>query len=499
MAEKRIPGEIYSNIQKQFNKVVAYSQNLDIDRIHSDRTFSEWALNKYSFYKAFGDKLIYECGTVKLQLSLTEQENLKKKIIHWISEHYYDTTYGKRVIKFIEALSVNELFSNSLETFHTVTTYEEEVKTLSVGAKPLRAIKLIMPYEAYVRRIQDKISEYIQKTKVEGVLCLSIHPLDFLSLSENASNWRSCHSLDGNYRAGNLSYLMDTSTIIAYIKSPVDKEIPRFPFDWNDKKWRNLLFFNKNKDIVMAGRPYPFESFAALKEVEKALKEIPQLNKAAYSGWQYRQVSAIQTKSYNPETETFYETLHDAEEFHIDYVDNRLIYDPQYDSVIKLQNLVWNEDRNFCHYNDLLYSSCYFPFYSHSAWAPMYCYNQFEIGHEAYCLINEDEIITKNFADRLICEKCVDEYESEWQYCDCCGRHVAETIYVEANDCFVCEDCYREYVVGCDKCGVPVLEYTARQFANDDRRYCINCYTQILEEELEEEEEENANGSSECE
>ena len=28
---------------------------------------------------------------------------------------------------------------------------------------------------------------------------------DYLSLSENAFNWRSCHALDGEYRAGNLS------------------------------------------------------------------------------------------------------------------------------------------------------------------------------------------------------------------------------------------------------------------------------------------------------
>ena len=42
---------------------------------------------------------------------------------------------------------------------------------------------------------------------MEGYLYLSIHPLDYLSISETNHGWRSCHALDGEYRNGNLSYL----------------------------------------------------------------------------------------------------------------------------------------------------------------------------------------------------------------------------------------------------------------------------------------------------
>jgi hypothetical protein len=69
---------------------------------------------------------------------------------------------------------------------------------------------------------------------------------------------------------------MDSSTLIAYIKSPEDKEITRFPFLWNDKKWRNLLFFDKYHSTIMAGRPYPKASMEAL---DLVLKEICKLNK----------------------------------------------------------------------------------------------------------------------------------------------------------------------------------------------------------------------------
>ena len=73
-----------------------------------------------------------------------------------------------------------------------------------------------------------------------------MHPLDYLSLSENTYNWRSCHSLDGEYRAGNLSYMMDKSTVICYLKSNDDVILSNFgpEVKWNSKKWRVLLYFS---------------------------------------------------------------------------------------------------------------------------------------------------------------------------------------------------------------------------------------------------------------
>ena len=46
----------------------------------------------------------------------------------------------------------------------------------------------------------------LQDVKVSGDLVLSVHPLDYLSISDNNHNWYSCHSLDGEYGAGNLGY-----------------------------------------------------------------------------------------------------------------------------------------------------------------------------------------------------------------------------------------------------------------------------------------------------
>ena len=45
---------------------------------------------------------------------------------------------------------------------------------------------------------QTKMSMILQENCVSGRLCISVHPLDFISSSENTYNWRSCHALDGN-------------------------------------------------------------------------------------------------------------------------------------------------------------------------------------------------------------------------------------------------------------------------------------------------------------
>jgi hypothetical protein len=58
----------------------------------------------------------------------------------------------------------------------------------------------------------------LQQNKITGRLCFSVHPLDFLSMSENNCGWRSCQALDGDFRAAALAYMIDSSTVVAYIE-----------------------------------------------------------------------------------------------------------------------------------------------------------------------------------------------------------------------------------------------------------------------------------------
>ena len=85
--------------------------------------------------------------------------------------------------------------------------------------KLVRAFKFFETDKELLNEIQSVASMIIQEDKIEGTLCLSVHPLDFISSSENTHNWRSCHALDGEYRAGNLSYMLDKTTVMCYLNS----------------------------------------------------------------------------------------------------------------------------------------------------------------------------------------------------------------------------------------------------------------------------------------
>lgn len=125
--------------------------------------------------------------------------------------------------------------------------------------KLVKAFKYFEENPRSLEDIQNYASRIIQEDKIEGTLCFSVHPLDFLSVSENTYNWRSCHALDGEYRAGNLSYMVDRSTFICYLRGAENQKLPHFPEDvlWNSKKWRMLLYMEDKRRGLMAGRQYP--------------------------------------------------------------------------------------------------------------------------------------------------------------------------------------------------------------------------------------------------
>lgn len=485
MAKRKIPKEVYKDIQPQFNKVVAYSQNADLDLICSDRTFDAWATNKEWFYMVLGDQLIKECGYVTTGLSAEQKQiefnNFKQMVTR---SNHFSSLYGKRLYDFLEKITAEEFYNNSISGIVQIYNSDGEVKILGAGTKVLRSFKHFFPsdLEHITRFFQDKASELIQNDKISGVLCLSIHPLDFLSLSENASNWRSCHALDGEYRAGNLSYMMDSSTLIAYIKSPEEKEIHRFPFLWNDKKWRNLLFFDRYHCNIMAGRPYPKASMEAL---DLVLEEIRKLDDCSYftNHWNYNKVCGIKFETYDPDTQQL-TTREPTPEDNINlftYDKNRFIYDEGI--LYDVSKLVWKKDEEFCHYNDLLYSSTYFPYWTRGSSYSYFGREDFQIGHEVYCLYDETHIISKDSSERLICSDCLDTREHE-RTCWWCGSTYDEDdgYYIEARDEEICPYCFHHHVTVCSKC--EEREMTEYSYINENNEViCMHCYEELPEEE----------------
>lgn len=233
----------------------------------------------------------------------------------------------------------------------------------------------------------------MQKNKIEGYLCISVHPLDFLSLSENTHNWRSCHALDGEYAAGNLSYMMDTSTFIIYLRSDEDVKLPNFPSTvlWNNKKWRMLMYLSQDCHMLFAGRQYPFECADILNnEINRLLRQANIMG----SNW-------IPWSQYCFTGTDFFET--------------GPLYPKGSDKMVPITEIV--EDKNVIHYNDLLHSSSYTePYWTAKRDLLDVLKNgesYFEIGGPVKCCNCGKDYIT--VLDTFLCHDCINKLYGNYE------------------------------------------------------------------------------------
>ena len=198
-----------TKIKEDFDKVITYSQYIPDPK--TDRLFDVWLECKRDFIELFGGKYIYEFPE-KVSFDLGPKEK-HDRVIRFAGQVASQWGYTN-LADFIEKQE-DGFFQNL--TVEDYTAWDGKI--IRKGSKLVKSFRhFIKDNDRSLIDIQNEASRIIQEDKIEGTLCLSVHPLDFLSLSENTYNWRSCHSLDGEYRAGNLSYMMDKHTIICYLK-----------------------------------------------------------------------------------------------------------------------------------------------------------------------------------------------------------------------------------------------------------------------------------------
>ena len=198
---------MYEDIKEQFKAVIRYSQGIEEPKI--DYIFREWEENKKRFLYLFGGP-IYE-WPVPVEFSL--DDNQKRQRAMEFADIVADSFNNSDLAGFID---------DNIDTFFENKVSNDNYHGIPKGMKLLKAFKYFEDNKCSLRNIQDMASQIIQEDKIRGTICFSVHPLDFLSSSENTYNWRSCHSLDGEFRAGNLSYIVDDSTFMVYLKGADD-------------------------------------------------------------------------------------------------------------------------------------------------------------------------------------------------------------------------------------------------------------------------------------
>ena len=461
--------EIKTEDKDKFIKVLRHSQGIpESVTMDVEPLFQKWAKNKEYFYQAFGNKLIYETEQpVTCHLDSKQRKFKYTCFIEKVREYWNN----KLLADYLEALPPDDLFNNLISL--NIVLASNNTAYNYKGRKLLKSFKYFESDKNLLFDMQNEASRIIQEDKVTGILCFSIHPLDFLSASENDHQWRSCHALDGDYRAGNLSYMVDTSTFICYLRSEdgYTHKLPNFPDDvpWNSKKWRRLLFLSNDRNMMFAGRPYPFYLSESLHMIDQYCSKF--FCKESFYGWTQWHHGGVNVSFNN---ETLFEQQNGL------YIVGHRVLKDGYE--------LFKEPAEPLHFNDLTSSSCYTPWYTYRRRAyGMPCgmtspQTEFYIGEDVPCPVCGTRTLSSH--DVMTCMRCWHTIETELNHyhCSCCGNVVSDQLVLFVQDEAVCPTCYEDETSYCDKCGERYFNSDITYDRTHEMYLCPWCQRALEEE-----------------
>lgn len=470
---------------EQVSNVIKYSQDLDpqVKMNGVPKIIDLWAKNKQFWLEEMGTEIYEFPDPVTFHLNDGGKRKLLDEFLDLISRCNMRCTDD--LTNYLERISIDEFFNNKLENDYLCPTLNGDI-VIPAGMKVIKSFKYFFDSENNMLNYwQDRASTLVQQDVVTGKLCFSVHPLDYLSISENAHNWRSCHALDGDYCTGNLNYMVDSSTVVCYLKSEHDAILPHFPgfIPWNSKKWRVLLYFSKDHKMFFAGRQYPFMSDEALKMVANYL--FPRVGLS----WPWFVTNKYY---YNPVFNNPF-----------DRIENLV---PIGNSLIDLTSLVKNGENTY-HYNDVLESSVYrTPYYGvqclastpqewfdeENVYDKIYCYAQtsiektkFQVGRQCPCPICGDDNCVYPEAS-LVCNNCDDRKQDNLIECSSCGslHYIEDCVWLPFSEEYVCSYCANDLPF-CDNCGITDYEEYIEYDEATGKSLCPECRERLMKQQKE--------------
>jgi hypothetical protein len=254
-------------------------------------------------------------------------------------------------------------------------------------------------------------SQVLNQKQIKGNLCLSIHPLDFITMSDNNCGWTSCMSwMDepGDYRLGTIEMMNSPCVIVAYVESKEPMWTPGG--DWNSKRWRQLYIVTR--EVILGNRQYPYISDdlqgVAIRWIRDLMTQIPG-------------------------------------------------YGPYPEETVQLKNDSWNTVKD---------KHIRFNFYCNYMYNDVYDYR---LAYVADQKIEDDDHYSCNFSGPAVCTGCGDIIELDevdahivqcracdghWR-CDFCGdwHSSYDECYTVDDDYIACDWCYHNELSECEVCG----------------------------------------------
>jgi hypothetical protein len=260
--------------------------------------------------------------------------------------------------------------------------------------------------------------------------------------------------------------MADKSSLICYLRTDNLEKLPHFPesLPWNSKKWRMLMYLSEDFSTCYAGRQYPFFSKHILNTItDSFLYNVIDrgILCPSWSAWHCDHIDETVLKAENSSN-------NEEQYLDLDY------YIPIRNRLYRLKNLI-KEPKYCLHYNDLLLSSCYDPYYCwRDSWSS--AKRKIYVGNEVKCVQCEMNLIGKN--GNMLCDSCNEE--KEYHYCDCCDcRLPSDRSYHVLYNCLgetspVCDNCFELCGRMCENCGDYYFSSLIKEV--DGKKLCPCCY-----------------------
>ena len=324
----------------------------------------------------------------------------------------------------------------------------DDVFKIAKGMKPMKIFhKLVDRFgDSKIQTLYENFRNWhsmmLNQIHLDGTLSLSIHPLDYMTMSDNGGNWESCmrwqdggHGHPGDYRMGTVVCMNSPYIVVAYLHNPKKKmEIWNYQTRkeeefWNKKKWRELFIVQDGFITEIKGYPYQDENLT--NTALMWLKELAQEN----LGWTYEDIETDVSHDFKRPEED--ENKNFIFRFHSDYMYNdfgtlkkhrgRLNWD-----TIKRRAEDKSDELNIAeyYYRDNLKEVFINAFY----------------GGYATCMCCGQEIeYDENRNQSVFCYHC-----EPYKICPCCGEvYDGDGYYISAYSEPVCYGCY-EYECSTD-------------------------------------------------
>lgn len=307
--------EVLSQEDKdKITRYVSYYGGANGEFIGVDAWLEDWAKANQKLYKLLGNQLM-----VRVPYSYKKSEEniiedlhtlfqsrlglaLEDEFLAGLQDLRHSSIITEGQFSDLRAMFYPRVYNYDKIDFNVKVKYENKSLQLQSGMKLIRALGKCIEWYRKVRNTDSFCTNFeefrIMHSRIyngevnTSELVISIHPMDYLTMSDNNCNWTSCMNWirGGCYHVGTVEMMNSNVTLCCYLESKtvdftykvLDDEGDRYQYDkWNSKKWRQLVYVNK--DIILAGKAYPLVNGDLTKGALKAIKDLAKKN----MNWDY--------------------------------------------------------------------------------------------------------------------------------------------------------------------------------------------------------------------